>query len=588
MSSLSSSAGSSSGEVAMASVPVPISPLRKVGRLGAGLLFRERKSVDGRHLAFGGRGSSGVTSFSGASRGSELNRTYGFSSAPNGQFAGRDERHGGGGDLVAGFAGTAAGGDDVDMDMDGEPFVGGSGAMQSSLPASSAMDLIKERRSGGAVLQRGGLGAGGAEEKGMPRSGVPVLAHTAAAAAAAAAAMEAVGGVSGMSYSLPSPGFALASASASASASARGPSRSAAAALPRLVKHSSDGAGELWDGGEGNGEGKRGSVALGFNVAWVLPASVAAPPRKRKPSVAPHRNATQHNTTQRKAPFPTLTAASTTQTATTAYARQQQQQQQQQQRQHQRQQQQQQQQQQRNTGRVRSKDDLARIRVEHQRRAKMARAMKALYVMKIAEMDGDLHEVVPRLFIGSVGASTDLGKLQRHGVTHVVVAGAGLVRYHPNALTYFQIAIGDRPEAARDLASHLPSAMVFINGALAAGGSVLVHCFAGKSRSASVVVAWLMLTRGWTMNQALTFLRQRRPVCQPNVGFVVELKKLERDMGPLQRAIGMTSGGVGVGGAVVAGAAAGGAAGGGGGAAASAASAASDAKATATAGKARE
>ncbi len=57
--------------------------------------------------------------------------------------------------------------------------------------------------------------------------------------------------------------------------------------------------------------------------------------------------------------------------------------------------------------------------------------------------------------------------------------------------------------------------------------TVLVHCAAGISRSASLVIAHLMLKHGWTYQQAHYSVRQKRVVIMPNNGFVNKLKELE-------------------------------------------------------------
>jgi dual specificity phosphatase 12 len=70
-----------------------------------------------------------------------------------------------------------------------------------------------------------------------------------------------------------------------------------------------------------------------------------------------------------------------------------------------------------------------------------------------------------------------------------------------------------------NLLRHFKAATDYIKAAIKSGGIVLVHCYAGVSRSASVVIAYLMRELGLTMLDALTYCRKRRPIVFPNPGF---------------------------------------------------------------------
>eukprot|EP00262_Sarcandra_glabra_P003764 TRINITY_DN1454_c0_g1_i1.p1 TRINITY_DN1454_c0_g1~~TRINITY_DN1454_c0_g1_i1.p1 ORF type:complete len:367 (-),score=39.54 TRINITY_DN1454_c0_g1_i1:507-1607(-) len=61
-------------------------------------------------------------------------------------------------------------------------------------------------------------------------------------------------------------------------------------------------------------------------------------------------------------------------------------------------------------------------------------------------------------------------------------------------------------------------------------GSVLVHCFAGVSRSAAVITAYLMKTEQLSQEDALESVRKRCEFVCPNDGFLDQLKMFE-DMG---------------------------------------------------------
>jgi hypothetical protein len=70
----------------------------------------------------------------------------------------------------------------------------------------------------------------------------------------------------------------------------------------------------------------------------------------------------------------------------------------------------------------------------------------------------------------------------------------------------------------------------FISSERAAGHKVFVHCRNGVSRSGMVMAAYLMQREGWTRDQALEFLRSRRPGVRPNPAFMQLLLEWERTL----------------------------------------------------------
>lgn len=59
-------------------------------------------------------------------------------------------------------------------------------------------------------------------------------------------------------------------------------------------------------------------------------------------------------------------------------------------------------------------------------------------------------------------------------------------------------------------------------------GTVLVHCAQGVSRSAAVLVGYLMHHTRISYTEALAKAQQARSVVNPNEGFVLQLRKFER------------------------------------------------------------
>ena len=82
------------------------------------------------------------------------------------------------------------------------------------------------------------------------------------------------------------------------------------------------------------------------------------------------------------------------------------------------------------------------------------------------------------------------------------------------------------------MASSLREVAAFINGAVTGGGVCLVHCAAGISRSATAVLAYLVLHTRLSLREALgVVICARRPVW-PNDGFMRVLIALENEVRP--------------------------------------------------------
>ena len=141
-----------------------------------------------------------------------------------------------------------------------------------------------------------------------------------------------------------------------------------------------------------------------------------------------------------------------------------------------------------------------------------------------------MNEIVPGLYLGSWEAAYESADLRKAGITHILTAmGLGLIKLDAKRLEGFktlQLPIHD--VATFNIIRYLPQSVEFVDYALSGGGKVLVHCYAGVSRSATVVAAYLMAKRGMTPHEALTHMREKRPCVSPNTGFLRQLTVFHR------------------------------------------------------------
>ncbi len=140
--------------------------------------------------------------------------------------------------------------------------------------------------------------------------------------------------------------------------------------------------------------------------------------------------------------------------------------------------------------------------------------------------------IVPGLLLGNVSGSENRAVLRECGVTHIVRAidalGQEKQPFPDSQFCYLSIDCLDTDE--QDMKQFFDRSTAFISAAIAGGGTVLVHCRQGKSRSATLVIAYLIKTRGWGFDEAKNFVKGRRSIAGPNPSFCEQLRQYEKEL----------------------------------------------------------
>lgn len=101
-----------------------------------------------------------------------------------------------------------------------------------------------------------------------------------------------------------------------------------------------------------------------------------------------------------------------------------------------------------------------------------------------------------------------------------------LLEYAGKDLKLVRMAVPIRDMESENLLDYLDACIDFIDRSRKEG-SVLVHCFAGVSRSAAIIMAYLMRTERLSQEDALESLKQSCEFVCPNDGFLEQLKMFE-------------------------------------------------------------
>ncbi|KAJ3181899.1 hypothetical protein HDU85_003415 [Gaertneriomyces sp. JEL0708] len=146
-----------------------------------------------------------------------------------------------------------------------------------------------------------------------------------------------------------------------------------------------------------------------------------------------------------------------------------------------------------------------------------------------------LTAVMPRLLLGSDTlplSPQHLPQLLSHSITHIL----NMAREIPvpqHLVPHFSLkhlSVVDTSE--EEIEPLLWEGVDWIHDALSTSetSKVFVHCKAGRSRSATVVIAYLVVYGGMSLKEAYEKVKQARPGVSPNLGFMLALLRIEKQV----------------------------------------------------------
>lgn len=133
-------------------------------------------------------------------------------------------------------------------------------------------------------------------------------------------------------------------------------------------------------------------------------------------------------------------------------------------------------------------------------------------------------EILPhKLFLSSCDVAGDPITIRRHSIRGIISLGdlvevVGDYVMHPDVP---HLIVPIRDHASEPIHEHFDDCINFI---AQTEGAVLVHCAAGVSRSATIVMAYLIAKQDMTYQEAHQHVKACRPIVRPNDGFRRQLE----------------------------------------------------------------
>jgi protein-tyrosine phosphatase len=138
----------------------------------------------------------------------------------------------------------------------------------------------------------------------------------------------------------------------------------------------------------------------------------------------------------------------------------------------------------------------------------------------------DMNLIIENLYLGNIFSVENVDKLKKIGITKVLsmIDGFNHICNGLNNIKHKTFNVIDINQ--QNIIQYFGECLNFIKG----DEKILVHCVAGRSRSATIVIAYIMWYRKISYEDAFNFVKERRTIVEPNDGFKEQLQLFEKEL----------------------------------------------------------
>lgn len=137
--------------------------------------------------------------------------------------------------------------------------------------------------------------------------------------------------------------------------------------------------------------------------------------------------------------------------------------------------------------------------------------------------------VLDFLYLGSMRTAQCVEVYQDLDISYVLTAARNLEVVLGPGMRHLTLPFDDLP--GEDISHFFESSFKFIDEAVNNKKGILIHCFAGLSRSVAMTMGYLMKKFRLGAKDALSLVKQSRPSAHPNDGFVSRLTDYQKELG---------------------------------------------------------
>ena len=139
-----------------------------------------------------------------------------------------------------------------------------------------------------------------------------------------------------------------------------------------------------------------------------------------------------------------------------------------------------------------------------------------------------ITEIIDKIFLGSYLSAKNYQELEKKNIKYILNCASECQNLFENKnIKYLKLDIKDQNDFP--IENFFEQGSQFIQESINNNdGNILIHCMEGKSRSTSILMAYLIKYKNENTNSAYKILKAKRKLTMPNLGFMYKLREYEK------------------------------------------------------------
>jgi len=135
-----------------------------------------------------------------------------------------------------------------------------------------------------------------------------------------------------------------------------------------------------------------------------------------------------------------------------------------------------------------------------------------------------VNKITEKIYLGNIDGARNIQFLKKEKITHIIsLAGKMFTPIYDKNIIQFQKIIDIEDDMRENIIKYFKECFDIIEKA----DKIFIHCMAGVSRSATIVISYLMWKEKTSLDEILKKVKEKRFV-SPNFGFMEQLKIFEK------------------------------------------------------------